>query len=78
VIARVGCELVLHGHEHRDLRTELPGPGGPVPVVGVGSGTYEDERRDRRARYNVYHVDGGRLLGIETRVHDRKTGRFVS
>ncbi len=76
VLARVGCELVLHGHEHRDLRQELAGPNGPIPVIGVGSATYLDDRLDRRARYNVYHIDGGRLDRIETRVHDAASGQF--
>jgi 3',5'-cyclic AMP phosphodiesterase CpdA len=77
VIARVGCELVLHGHEHRDLRSEVAGPDGPVPVIGVGSGTYTDERRDRRARYNIYQIENGRLVAVETRVHDPATNRFT-
>lgn len=78
ILARVGCELVLHGHEHRDLRAELSGPRGPIPVIGVGSGTYDDERPDRRARYNVYTVEGGRLVSVETRVHDAASDRFAA
>jgi 3',5'-cyclic AMP phosphodiesterase CpdA len=69
VLRRVGCELVLHGHEHRDLRTTVEGPSGPIPVIGVGSGTYDDPRGERRARYNVYHIMDGRLARVETRVH---------
>jgi hypothetical protein len=76
VLARVGCELVLHGHEHRDLRRELVGPTGPIPVIGVGSATYDDARPERRARYNVYRVEHGRLAGVETRVHDAAAGTF--
>jgi 3',5'-cyclic AMP phosphodiesterase CpdA len=76
ILARVGCELVLHGHEHRDLRRELAGPSGPIPVIGVGSGSYSDARPDRRARYNVYTIEQGRLTKVETRVHDASSGRF--
>jgi 3',5'-cyclic AMP phosphodiesterase CpdA len=78
VLLRTGCELVLHGHEHRDLRQELAGPSGPIPVIGVGSATYDDARPDRRARYNVYHIEHGRLARVETRVHDAATDRFRS
>lgn len=78
VLATRGCELILHGHEHRDLHATLPGPSGPIPVIGVGSGTYDDHRADRRARYNVYTIDGGRLVSVETRVHDPATGGFAT
>ena len=36
-IAKAGAELVLHGHNHRTHVASLPGPAGPVPVVGVAS-----------------------------------------
>ena len=76
LLAEHGAELVLHGHEHRDLRVTLPGPRAPIPVIGVGSGTYDDRRRERRARYNVYTVENGALVGVETRVHDADSDRF--
>jgi 3',5'-cyclic AMP phosphodiesterase CpdA len=78
VLARRGCELILHGHEHRDLHVTLPGPRGPIPVIGVGSGTYDDARAERRARYNVYTIEGGRLVSVESRVHDAAAGRFLA
>lgn len=77
VLARVGAELVIHGHEHRDLWATVPGPAAPIPVVGVGSGTYNDARRERRARYNLYRVVAGRLVAVETRCHDPASGRFT-
>ncbi len=69
VLARTGCELVLHGHEHRDVRRELAGAERPIPVIGVGSGSYDDARPERRARYNLYTIEKGRLAGVEARVH---------
>lgn len=85
VLARTGAELVLHGHEHRDLRAELPGPDGPIPVIGVGSGTYYSQKKDpgpaARARYNVYTVErsgaGFRFVTAQ-RVYDPGAARFVS
>ncbi|HXU74521.1 MAG TPA: metallophosphoesterase [Polyangia bacterium] len=77
IVRARGCELILHGHEHRDLRETLPGPRGPIPVIGVGSGTYNDARADRRARYNVYTIEGGQLVAVETRVHDLGSQAFV-
>jgi 3',5'-cyclic AMP phosphodiesterase CpdA len=77
LLARLGAELVLHGHEHRDIRVTLPGRDAPIPVIGVGSGTYDDRRRERRARYNVYTVENGKLAAVETRVHDADSDRFT-
>ena len=37
MIRRVGCELVLHGHNHRSEVARIAGPDGPVPVIGVTS-----------------------------------------
>lgn len=84
-LQRVGCELILHGHEHRDLRYEVAGPEGPIPVIGVGSSTYADPRPKRRARYNIYTVErsafseGGSpfRLRIEQRVYDPAADAFL-
>ena len=72
VIAEAGAEIVLHGHEHRDLRELLPTPAGPIEVLGVPSGTYEASRPDRTARYRVIEIgDGGRIIGQHLRVWHR-------
>lgn len=80
VLRRVGCELVLHGHEHRDLRGSLPGPHGDIPIIGVGSGTYSDPRADRRARYNIYTVEekakGQFNWQVEQRIFSPEHGEF--
>lgn len=66
VLARAGAELVLHGHEHRDLAETLIGPDGPIPVLGVQSGTYEANDPSRTARYRVFEIeeDAGRRAAI--------------
>jgi 3',5'-cyclic AMP phosphodiesterase CpdA len=57
VLGRTGAELVLHGHEHLDLREEILGPGGAeIPVMGVQSGTYALDLEKRRARYRVFEI----------------------
>lgn len=57
MIRRVGCELVLHGHNHRSEIARIAGPRGPVPVIGVASASAAPGSRYGRARYH--------LLGIE-------------
>jgi 3',5'-cyclic AMP phosphodiesterase CpdA len=78
ILATRGAELVLHGHEHRDVRMTLPGNRAEIPVIGVGSGTYDDHRPERRARYNIYTVEGGQLVSVETRVHDANKNQFTA
>ncbi|HET6279928.1 MAG TPA: metallophosphoesterase [Polyangia bacterium] len=75
VLARAGAELVIHGHDHRDEQTAVPGPGGrPIPIVGAGSASYAGAA-ERRARYNIYEIEGGRIT-VVTRAHDEAKGSF--
>lgn len=57
IVARRGVDLILHGHEHKDLTSMLTGPSGsPVPVRGIQSATYDAPVPERRARYRVYEI----------------------
>jgi len=70
VLARRGADLVLHGHEHQDLSSTLPGPGGvSIPVRGIQSGSYDPgvdahaktgkaaaHAESHRARYRIFTV----------------------
>jgi 3',5'-cyclic AMP phosphodiesterase CpdA len=91
VIAAHGAELIVHGHEHRDMRETLPGPHGEVAVVGIASGTYAPSRRDgphvsvtrgahdkpdRLARYRVYEIGAAKILSTHVRVWDRDRHSF--
>jgi 3',5'-cyclic AMP phosphodiesterase CpdA len=82
VIRKVGAELILHGHEHLDLRNELPGPAGPIPVHGVQSGSYAIDSAKRRARYRVYTVEPApgrpRLARVETRTWRPSNAAFAA
>lgn len=76
LLARVGADLVLHGHDHRDYFKSLPGPNGrAIPVVGVGSASY-DGPADRRSRYHIFEIDRGGTT-VVTYAHDVQTGKFV-
>jgi len=68
MLREVGAELVVHGHLHRPIRRQLDGPDGPIPVIGVGSGTWLSPRDpSRRAQYNLYRIEGRRLVEVRTR-----------
>jgi 3',5'-cyclic AMP phosphodiesterase CpdA len=76
IIAETGATAIVHGHEHRDLRGSLRGPGGDVPVLGVPSGTYAASDETRTARYRVLELSGGRLVSHHLRVWRRATHTF--
>ncbi|MCU0670226.1 MAG: metallophosphoesterase [Myxococcota bacterium] len=81
VLARSGAELVLHGHTHRTSFAEIPGPAGPIPVVGVPSSSSIGTKPERRARYHVYCIDRGAdgrfTVSYEVRGFDPATRRFA-
>jgi 3',5'-cyclic AMP phosphodiesterase CpdA len=57
MIRRVGCELVLHGHNHRSEVSRIDGPVGPVPVIGVTSASAAPGSKYGRARYHLIHIE---------------------
>jgi hypothetical protein len=67
VLARAGAELVIHGHNHRNMLAWLPtaggspsqqrGPARRIAVVGAPSASLgRTHRREPLARYNLYRI----------------------
>ena len=54
VIAKHGADLVVHGHNHRASVYRLPGPDGPVPVVGVPSCSAVPGSHGHLAAYHLF------------------------
>jgi 3',5'-cyclic AMP phosphodiesterase CpdA len=81
LLARAGAELVLHGHTHRTALDRLPGPKGPIPVVGVPSASSVGPKESRRARYHVYRIEPVPerrfRVSYEVRGFDPATRRFA-
>jgi len=78
VLQAHGCDLVVHGHEHRDMTESLVGPGDqPIPVRGVPSGTYDGVKRDRTARYRLFDVTAQGITELGDRMWDPAEHRFV-
>ena len=74
MIRRVGCEIVLHGHNHRSEVARIAGPPGSrteaVPVVGVTSASAAPESKYGRARYHLIGIEaqgGGWRLSVQLR-----------
>jgi len=76
VIGETGADLIVHGHEHRDMTEALAGPAGPVPVRGVASGTYLHNKPERTARYRIYEIKEGALVSDQIRVWNRQLRAF--
>jgi 3',5'-cyclic AMP phosphodiesterase CpdA len=76
MIGKRGADLIVHGHEHRDMRETLAGPDGMVPVRGVASGTYYHNKPHRTARYRIYEIDDGKISGDSIRVWRPNDNRF--
>ena len=67
VLARCGAELVLHGHRHRSMVEAVPGPTGPIPVVGARSSSDVGRQEHKRAQYHLYRFDPENREGPITR-----------
>lgn len=77
ILAEQGASLIIHGHEHRDLRETLAIPTGTVDVLGIQSGTYGADDPTRTARYRIFEIDdAGRVVSHSTRVWRRDRNRF--
>jgi len=63
VLAERGAELVLHGHNHRDMHEDFArlaerGGEGSIPVIGVASGSIGRVHKDEPlGRYNLLRID---------------------
>lgn len=57
VIAAHGAELILHGHNHRDMLATAPSVTGSVPVVGLASASAARvHKQEPLARYNLLRI----------------------
>jgi len=78
MIRRVGCEAILHGHNHRSEIARILGPHGPIPVLGVNTASAARESRYGRARYHLIEIEqegGGWRLTVKIRaLNDTDTG----
>jgi 3',5'-cyclic AMP phosphodiesterase CpdA len=58
IIRRHGAELVLHGHNHRDMLAWRKWSGGYVPVAGIASGSASRQHKNEPlARYRLFRIE---------------------
>jgi 3',5'-cyclic AMP phosphodiesterase CpdA len=74
-----GAELVLHGHHHVSRLASLPGPAGPIPVIGVPP-ALSCLAAPELARWHLHRIareeGGGWTLATEARAYDPAMGAF--
>jgi 3',5'-cyclic AMP phosphodiesterase CpdA len=60
VLYRHGAELVIHGHNHRNMLIEQASSSGvAIPIVGVPSASLAHQHGEEElARYNLYRITG--------------------
>ena len=57
---------VIHGHEHHGYRIDINTETKQIISLNPGSSGYAlDQKRDRRAHFNIYTVEEGRLAKVE-------------
>jgi 3',5'-cyclic AMP phosphodiesterase CpdA len=56
ILANDGAELVLHGHNHREMLNFIEGPAGKVPLVGVPSASSNGSGNHAPAAWNLYEI----------------------
>lgn len=79
VLAARGAELILHGHAHRRTAASVPGPGAPIPVLGISAAVCAGTRPERRAAFRVLRIeeaDGGLRASYRDQVFAPGTRRF--
>ncbi len=73
-------DLVIHGHNHHFATIEVPHLGGPgkLRICEAGS-TSTQKYADPKfgGKYNIYHLDEGRLAKIETHLYEGDELGFV-
>lgn len=56
LLEETGCELVLHGHNHRSMLNWLETKTGPCAVVGVASASIVGDTHHEPAGWNLYRI----------------------
>ncbi|VAW80565.1 putative phosphohydrolases, Icc family [hydrothermal vent metagenome] len=80
VLAECGAELILHGHSHRTLRSQIQSEGGDIPVFGIPSASAVGRKPGRAAQYYLYDVrpDGAQWrVGVSVRAYQRERHCFT-
>jgi 3',5'-cyclic AMP phosphodiesterase CpdA len=66
VLAKHGAELVVHGHNHKNMLAWLQAPSSAIPVVGAPSASLgRPHKEEPLARYNLFRIEGSGAPVVE-------------
>jgi 3',5'-cyclic AMP phosphodiesterase CpdA len=79
-LARRGCEAVLHGHNHRASLASVPGPNGPIRVLGAPSASARPVRTHRPGWWLIEIDENAPIeaaMSAHLRLYDTARARFA-
>lgn len=80
MIRDANVDLAIHGHNHHFSTVELPHLGGPgtLRICEAGStSTRHYSSEEFGGKFNVYEIEGGQLVRIETHLFQAHENAFV-
>ena len=80
LIERYGAELVLFGHTHKTIHSDLNSPSGLIPAIGAPSASSLSHKDERRSRYYLYTITStaeGWQVHLDERLFSLEQYRFV-
>jgi 3',5'-cyclic AMP phosphodiesterase CpdA len=81
VLLKNGAELVVHGHNHREMISFAVGPEGKIPIIGVPSASSNGKGHHPPAAWNLYEISrnqGDWITDISVRGWDPATSSVVA
>jgi 3',5'-cyclic AMP phosphodiesterase CpdA len=81
VLRDEGAELVLHGHNHRQMLNVLEGREGKIPIVGVPSASLNGNNHHEPAAWNLYEINriqGKWATQVSIRAWEPQSRRIVA
>ena len=81
VLETHGAELLIHGHNHRDMEATLKTASGTAHVIGVPSASAVNTGHRPAAQYNIYRLethDGAHRCHMTVRGYDEADSGFVT
>ena len=81
VVRRHGAELVLHGHNHRQMHAHIECENRRVPVFGVASASARETAHRPPAHYNLYRIErtgDGWTCEVTVRAWQTQSGGFAT